>query len=179
MSNWGLLRTIYLSLIAQTLVALAFVFTVHDHVAAAITIVLFPFTSSLMLPPLQSRIIALAAAAPNLASASIHSAFNVANSLGAWLGGLTIAAGFGYASTSFVSAELAGLGLVLALVSWGLGLSATPRRIDFFTDEERAQLLKLAMSAALRRPSQPQRLRSERRSERPLTRRDLSLHGKR
>ncbi len=110
MSNDGLMRTIYLSLGAQAVVALAFVVTVHEQVAAAVTLVLFPFTTSLMLPPLQARIISLAGGAPNLASASIHSAFNVANSLGAWLGGLTIAAGLGYESPNLVSAGLAVLG---------------------------------------------------------------------
>ena len=152
MSNRGLMRTIYLSLGAQTLVALAFFVTVHDHLAAVVTLVLFPFTTSLMLPPLQARIIALAGGAPNLASASIHSAFNVANSLGAWLGGLTIAAGLGYESPNLVSAGLAGFGLILALVSMGLGPSRSPRRLDFFTDEEKEQLQALAVTASLRRP---------------------------
>ena len=112
---------------------------------------LFPFTTSLMLPPLQSRIIALAGGAPNLASASIHSAFNVANSLGAWLGGLTIAAGLGYGSPNLVSAGLALLGLMFALVSMGLGPRVAPRRLDFFTDEEKMQLRELTASASLPR----------------------------
>jgi DHA1 family inner membrane transport protein len=179
MSGRGLLRTIYLSLAAQALVALAFVFTVHNQVAAAITLVLFPFTTSLMLPPLQSRIIALAEGAPNLASASIHSAFNVANSLGAWLGGLTIAAGLGYASPNFVSAELAGLGLVLALVSMGLGPSASARRLDFFTEEEKAQLRTLAFSASTRRPTPPRPAHLARLPEEPAVQRDLSWYRER
>jgi DHA1 family inner membrane transport protein len=154
MSNRGLMRTIYLSLGAQALVALSFFFTVHNKPAAALTVLLFPFTTSLMLPPLQARIIALAGGAPNLASASIHSAFNVANSLGAWLGGLTIAAGLGYGSPNLVSAGLAALGLVLALVSMRLGPSRSPRRLDFFTDDEKAQLQELAAAAARHRPVQ-------------------------
>jgi MFS transporter, DHA1 family, inner membrane transport protein len=151
MSNSGLMRTIYVSLGAQVVMAVVFFFTVHDKIAAAVTIVLFPFTTSLMLPPLQSRIIALAGGAPNLASASIHSAFNVANSLGAWLGGLTIAAGLGYGSPNLVSAGLALLGLMFALVSMGLGPRVAPRRLDFFTDEEKMQLRELTASASLPR----------------------------
>jgi DHA1 family inner membrane transport protein len=156
MSNGGLMRTIYVSLGAQVVVALAFVFTVHHKVPAAITIVLFPFTTSLMLPPLQSRVIALAGGAPNLASAAIHSAFNVANSLGAWLGGLTIAAGLGYGSPNLVSAGLAVLALLFALVSIGIGPGRAPRRIDFFTDDERAQLQELTALASMGRPIQPE-----------------------
>jgi DHA1 family inner membrane transport protein len=151
MSNAGLMRTIYISLGAQALVALAFVVTAHHKIPAAITIVLFPFAASLMLPALQTRIIVLAGDAPNLASAAIHSAFNVANSLGAWLGGLTIAAGWGYGSPNLVAAGLAGLGLFLAFISMGLRPTTSPTRIDFFTDEERAQLQALTVTASLRR----------------------------
>jgi DHA1 family inner membrane transport protein len=176
MSNRGLMRTIYLSLGAQALVALAFFVTVHDHLAAAVTLVLFPFTTSLMLPPLQARIIALAGGAPNLASASIHSAFNVANSLGAWLGGLTIAAGLGYGSPNLVSAGLAGFGLILALVSMGVGPRLSSRRLDFFTDEEKAQLQALARSASLHRPVPPQPAWSQGPTEGQLTPGDLSWY---
>ena len=147
LANWRLMRTLYVSLAGQVLVALVFVFTVHNKLAAAITIVLFPFTTSLMLPPLQSRIIRLAGAAPNLASASIHSAFNVANSLGAWLGGLTIAAGLGYGSPNLVSAGLADLGLILALASGRIGRGQPRHRLDVFTPEEKAELRALAAAA--------------------------------
>ena len=178
-SNAGLMRTIYLSLGAQAVVALAFFFTVHDREAAVVTLVLFPFTTSLMLPPLQARIIALAGGAPNLASASIHAAFNVANSLGAWLGGLTIAAGLGYGSPNLVSASLAGLGLILALVSMGLGPRLAPRRIEFFTDEEKAQLQALAVSASLRRPVQSRAAWSDGPTDAPMAPGDLSWYRER
>lgn len=44
-------------------------------------------------------------------------AFNLGNALAAWLGGLTISAGFGYTSPNWVGALLALAALVLALVS--------------------------------------------------------------
>jgi DHA1 family inner membrane transport protein len=150
LANWRLMRTLYASLASQVVVALVFAVTAYDKVAAAATILLFSFTTSLMLPPLQSRIIKLAGGAPNLASASIHSAFNVANSLGAWLGGLAIAAGLGYGSPNLVSAGLADLGLILALASGriGRGKSALPRhRLDVFTAEEKAELRALTAAA--------------------------------
>ncbi|MNY68663.1 MFS transport protein AraJ [compost metagenome] len=48
-----------------------------------------------------------------LAAALNHSAFNVANALGAWLGGVAISAGLGWNSTGWVGAllALAGLGV--------------------------------------------------------------------
>ncbi|MGH3417069.1 MAG: MFS transporter, partial [Actinocrinis sp.] len=69
------------------------------------------------LPTLQGRIIALAGGAPNLAAASIQAAFNIANSLGAYLGGVVIAAGYGYGSPNVVAAILGAVGLTLAFVS--------------------------------------------------------------
>jgi len=128
LTDRALMPTIYLSLSCQIVVALMFVFTVHHQLAAAITIVLFPFTTIAMVPPLQARLIRLAGGAPNLAAASIHSAFNIANSLGAWLGGLTIAAGLGYESPNVVAAGLAELGLILALISGWFGQTAKHRR---------------------------------------------------
>jgi DHA1 family inner membrane transport protein len=67
-------------------------------------------------PALQTRLMDVAADAQTLAAALNHSAFNIANALGAWLGGLAIALGYGFASTGWVGAILAvgGLG-VLAL----------------------------------------------------------------
>ena len=52
-----------------------------------------------------------------IAAASMHSAFNCANAIGAWLGGLVIAWGYGYAATGFVGAGLSFLGLLVFGVS--------------------------------------------------------------
>ncbi|WP_300269149.1 hypothetical protein [Microbacterium sp.] len=52
-----------------------------------------------------------------LGAALNHAAFNIANSLGAWLGGLVIAAGFGYLAPGWVGAMLAAAGLVLIIIS--------------------------------------------------------------
>ncbi len=117
LADKNLMRTICWALAAEIVVAATFVFTAHNKVTAAVTIVLFPFTAVAMLPAVQSRLVTLAGGAPNLAAASMHSAFNIANSIGAWLGGLTIAAGYGYGSPNVVAAGLATLGLVIALAS--------------------------------------------------------------
>ena len=59
---------------------------------------------------LQTRLMDVAGEAQSLAAALNHSAFNVANALGPWLGGMAIAAGCGLASTGYVSCALARLG---------------------------------------------------------------------
>jgi DHA1 family inner membrane transport protein len=66
---------------------------------------------------LQTRLMDVAGRAQSLAAALNHSAFNVANALGPWLGGLAIAAGYGWTSTGYVGAGLAVAGLVVWCVS--------------------------------------------------------------
>jgi len=56
---------------------------------------------------LQTRLMDVAGDAQSLAAALNHSAFNAANALGPWLGGLAIAAGLGWTSTGWVGCGLA------------------------------------------------------------------------
>jgi DHA1 family inner membrane transport protein len=68
---------------------------------------------------LQTRLMEVSGDAQTLAAALNHSAFNAANALGPFLGGLAIAAGWGWTSTGWV-----GCGLALAgLVVWGTSLA--------------------------------------------------------
>ena len=62
-------------------------------------------------PLLQSHLMDVAGDAQTLAAASHHAAFNAANALGPWLGGLAITAGFGWTSTGYVGAATALVGL--------------------------------------------------------------------
>ncbi len=64
-------------------------------------------------PVLQSNLMDVAGKAQTLAAASHHAAFNAANSLGPWLGGLAIDAGLGWTSTGYVGAATALLGLAI------------------------------------------------------------------
>jgi DHA1 family inner membrane transport protein len=59
-----------------------------------------------------------------LAAALNHSAFNVANALGPFLGGLAISAGFGWTSTGPVGAALALGGFLI----WTITMWDTRRR---------------------------------------------------
>ena len=78
-------------------------------------------------PALQVRLIDVAGDAQALAAALNHAAFNLANALGAWIGGVAIAAGLGWASTGWVGALLAlGGMLVFGLALWSGPDKATP-----------------------------------------------------
>jgi DHA1 family inner membrane transport protein len=77
-------------------------------------------------PALQIRLMDVAGEAQALAAALNHSAFNMANALGAWLGGVAIDAGLGWTSTGWVGAllSLAGLGVF----AWGLASARAQAR---------------------------------------------------
>ncbi|WP_339510542.1 MFS transporter [Pseudomonas sp. RL_15y_Pfl2_60] len=72
-------------------------------------------------PALQTHLMDVAHGAQTLAAASNHAAFNVANALGPWLGGLAISAGFGWTSTGYIGAVTALAGLLVFFWAWKIG----------------------------------------------------------
>ena len=74
------------------------------------------FVASILALSLMLRLIDVAGHAETLGAAMSHSSLNVANALGAWLGGLTIAGGWGYRSPLLVgvAVSVAGAGIVAA-----------------------------------------------------------------
>ncbi|WP_431469225.1 MFS transporter [Sphingosinithalassobacter sp. LHW66-3] len=71
-------------------------------------------------PILQTRLMDVAREGQGLAAALNHSAFNTANALGPWLGGMAIAAGWGLPATGLVGSGLALGGFAIWLVAWSL-----------------------------------------------------------
>ncbi|MFJ7215080.1 MFS transporter [Amycolatopsis sp. NPDC098790] len=124
-----LMPSLYVILAALAIVLVAFVFTAHAKVPAAITIALFGAAGFATVPPLQARVLAKAEGAPALASAANIAAFNLGNAGGAWLGGQAIEAGLGYTAPNWIGAVLAAAGLAVALVS-GLLDRRTPASFE-------------------------------------------------
>lgn len=105
------------SFIAVAAVLVMMFFTVANPVMAVGGVFLMAASASIVSPILQRLLLDGAGEAPSLASALHHSAFNLANANGAWLGGLAVGAGFGLTSPILVGVGLsiAGLGLSFAL----------------------------------------------------------------
>lgn len=102
-----------LSTLAVVLVAFALV--AGMPVGAVIALVLMGAFGFATVPALQLRVLSYASHAPTLASGANIAAFNLGNALGAWIGGLTIAAGLGYRSPLWVGAAMtAGAVVVVA-----------------------------------------------------------------
>ncbi|NEE44825.1 MFS transporter, partial [Streptomyces sp. SID8455] len=120
--------TLYGSLGALAVVLVAFPFTVHVQWAALVMVVLLGGVGFMTTTPLQMLVMNKAKDAPTLASASNHSAFNLANAGGAWLGGVAIAAGWGWTSPALVGAVLAVIGLAIAATAGFLDRDRDPEK---------------------------------------------------
>lgn len=68
-------------------------------------------------PAIQTRLMDVAGNSQTLAAAVNHASLNLGNSLGAFLGGISIVAGFGYVSPSWVGLALCVPGVALAVAS--------------------------------------------------------------
>ncbi|RVW04506.1 MFS transporter [Rhodococcus spongiicola] len=104
-----------------------FAVAAHNPYTAVAVLFLVAASGAALVPGLQTRLMDVAADAQTLAAALNHSAFNVANGFGAWIGGVVIAAGFGYTAPALVGAGLAVLGLVVLTISV-MAAAVTARR---------------------------------------------------
>ncbi|MEK9519938.1 MFS transporter [Streptomyces sp. NPDC087908] len=117
LTDRALRPTLYGSLAALVLALVAFRFTIHVPWLALVTVVVLGAVGFMTTTPLQMLVMNKAKDAPTLASASNHSAFNLANAGGAWAGGAAVAAGWGWTSPALVGAGLTLVGLVIAAVA--------------------------------------------------------------
>lgn len=116
-------RTLLVVLVVLTVMLAAFALAATSPVLTVIALVLMGAFGFATVPALQTRVMQYADHAPTLASGANIAAFNLGNALGAWIGGLTIAAGLGYTSPIW-----AGSGITLAAVVLTLVAMAAVRR---------------------------------------------------
>ncbi len=114
------LKRTMLGMYAFTAVVLLVFVAAAPHLWLMLPVLFCVGFGSACTPAFQSRLMDVAGDAQSLAAALNHSAFNIANALGAWLGGIVIAAGFGWLATGWVGAILAALGIVVLMVSFAL-----------------------------------------------------------
>ncbi|WP_018546901.1 MFS transporter [Streptomyces sp. LaPpAH-108] len=108
------LNTTLISIMAAlTVIMGVFALTAENKIATLVALLLMGTIGLASAPGLQVRTMKYASDAPTMASGANIAAFNVGNALGAWLGGLALAAGYGYASPLWVGAGLALAGLVV------------------------------------------------------------------
>ncbi|QWT18809.1 MFS transporter [Bacillus sp. NP157] len=120
LADWRLMPSLVGILVVLALLMALFAWTMHDTVAAIVTIFVWGVASFATVAPLQSRVVHVAGDAPNLASTLNIAAFNLGNAGGAWLGGAIIAAGHALPMVSLAGAAVTVAGLVATMASSAL-----------------------------------------------------------
>lgn len=112
-ADHSLQRSLIGILTALTIVLVGFALGAHSELVAVVALLLLGGVGLATAPGLQLRIMAVAGDAPTMASGANIAALNVGNALGAWLGGVTIAAGLGYSSPLWVGAAMSAAALLI------------------------------------------------------------------
>ena len=117
LADRSVVRALYLSMGALATMLTIFVVASHNPWTALLVLFGIGLTGSAVGPALQTRLMDVAHDAQTLAAALNHSALNIGNATGAWVGGLVIAAGFGYTAPAAAGAALALAGIAILTVS--------------------------------------------------------------
>jgi DHA1 family inner membrane transport protein len=113
MSDWSVLRTIVIASVGMSVVLVVLALVATWFVAAVLFVFIASLVAAILAVGVMMRLITVANSAKTLGAASAHASLNIANAVGAWLGGIVIARGYGYAAPSLVGAVLALGGLVV------------------------------------------------------------------
>jgi Arabinose efflux permease len=112
LADWKLMPSILGIYVVIVIALTALTFTIHNEIAAVATIFVWGAGSFAVMPGLQVRIMGIAKGAPALASTSSHSAGNLGNAVGAFVGGWVITH-MSLSSLPWVGAILVGLALAV------------------------------------------------------------------
>ncbi|MFI2026396.1 MFS transporter [Streptomyces buecherae] len=115
LADRALLPTLYGALAGVTVVSALLLAAVHSKPAAVVGFLLFGMVGAAVIPPLQTRVLASADGAGDLASAANISAFNIGNAGGPLLAGAALSAGWGLTAPLWIAAVLGAVGLAFAM----------------------------------------------------------------
>ncbi|TJZ53123.1 MFS transporter [Streptomyces piniterrae] len=124
-----LFRMLFVGISASTTVLAVLALTAHSPVAAIGLSLLLGVTAFATAPALNARMFNVANAAPTLAGATTTAAFNIGNTLGPWLGGLVIGAGWGYPAVAWTGAALAAVAVGTTAVAFRLHRATNHSRL--------------------------------------------------
>ncbi|MGG6313816.1 MFS transporter [Paenibacillus macerans] len=117
LADWKLMPSLLGLYVAVAVILGLLTFTIQSPALAIITIFFWGMASFGVMPGLQVRIMNLAKAAPALASTSSHSAGNLGNAMGAFIGGLVITH-VGLSALPWVGSLIVSLALIIGAVSY-------------------------------------------------------------
>jgi DHA1 family inner membrane transport protein len=117
MADVALLRGLFIFFGIFAVAMLGLMITAGSPVGLLVFLFLIGGAASALSPTIQTRLMDVAGDSQTLAAAINHASLNLGNSLGALLGGVAVAAGFGYLAVTWVGLVLCGIGVVIAIAS--------------------------------------------------------------
>ena len=117
LADWSVFRSMLLGSVLMGLTLVLFTMTSQWFLPGLLTVFVLSTVSSILVVGLQMRLMQVAGDAQTIGAAMNHASLNIANALGAWLGGLVVAAGYGYRAPSWVGAGLSVAGLLVLIGS--------------------------------------------------------------
>lgn len=118
LADWKLMPSLIAILSTQVMAFTLLYFVSPYPMLMAVMVVVWGGVNFAFGSPVQSRVLAWAGDAPNLASALIPTGFNIGIAIGAILGAALLDGGFGYRSLPLIGTGALALGVMIALWSW-------------------------------------------------------------
>ncbi|MDY0987545.1 Inner membrane transport protein YdhP [Flavobacterium sp. ACN2] len=107
--------TLALLLVMSLDLILVYFFSFNQYVSLFLTFLTGAISFS-VIAPIQMLMIRTAKGAEMIASASLQGSFNIGNALGAFLGGLPLAAGFSYSSPNLIGVVMSVIGMIITFI---------------------------------------------------------------
>ena len=128
LAEWSVFRTLIWSGIGSGLVMLVVWAAAPYGWLLLPAVFLVTAIGSVLVINLQLRLMTVSGEAQTLGAAMNHASLNMANALGAWLGGVVIAAGYGYRAPALVGGALSVVGVAVLL--WSASVDRSARFAD-------------------------------------------------
>jgi DHA1 family inner membrane transport protein len=127
LADHGAVRAIFWLFAAFAVSLLILALSAGSLAGLLIGVFLVGASAQAIAPAIQTRLMDVAGDSQTLAAAVNHSALNIGNSLGALLGGMVIAAGFGYIAPTWLGLILVVPGVIFAVAGWWVTRHGEPR----------------------------------------------------
>ncbi|MFC6354867.1 MFS transporter [Luethyella okanaganae] len=113
-------RTMYAFFGVMLLALVGLALTATNIVGLLLFLFLVGASAAALAPTIQTRLMDVARDSQSIAAALNHSALNLGNALGAYLGGLAIATGLGYVAPVWIGLGLSAVGVLFAVVTFAI-----------------------------------------------------------
>jgi MFS transporter, DHA1 family, inner membrane transport protein len=118
LADWKLMPSLIGIMACQALMYVAIYFASPFALVMAVAVIVWGGVNFAFGSPVQSRVLAWAADAPNLASALIPTGFNIGIAIGAVLGSALLENGFGYRNLPWLGAAAMVMAVAIAVLSY-------------------------------------------------------------